>query len=399
MMGFFRSLSGMVRLELTSADKEAALSEISAAGMEILSVENCSELSVRFTVTRTSLRHIREMALRKGERLIILEHQGLFTPLWNLHRRPLLITGLLLLLILSVVMSGRVLFVEVEGNEHIPQHLILEAAQDAGIRFGASRRAVRSEKVKNELLGTVPELQWAGVNTYGCRAVISVRERAIAERSPTPMTVSRIAASCDGVITSCTVTRGTALCSVGQAVQKGQVLISGYLDNGLSVTATRAQGEIFAQTQHELTAVTPSETMVRGIQTGQWRNFSLILGKKHINFRNGSGIYEGTCVKMYTEYCLTLPGGYRLPVVLVKETITEYDTSLRTADEAEALHLLTDFSKAYLHRQLVAVSILNAWEDFSCDGGVYRLKGRYACTEMIGREMSEQIGDFHGKTD
>ena len=39
-MGFFRSLVGTVRLELTSADKEAALRDISNSGIEITDVEN-----------------------------------------------------------------------------------------------------------------------------------------------------------------------------------------------------------------------------------------------------------------------------------------------------------------------------------------------------------------------
>ena len=398
-MGLFRSLAGMARLELTSADKYASLRQLSEAGIEITSVETCGELSVRFNVSRRCLRRVQEMASHKGERLIILQRKGLFWPLCVLRRRPLLIIGLLLMLLLALGVPGRVLFVEVEGNENVPSALILEAAENAGIRFGASRRAVRSEMMKNELLGALPELQWAGVNTYGCRAVISVRERAVAARSATPPAVSNLVASSDGVITSCTVTRGHGLCGVGQAVQKGQVLISGYVDNGLIVSATRAEGEIFAQTQHELTAVTPTENVQRGGLTGQHRNFSLIIGKKRINFMKGSGIYGGTCVKMYSEYCLTLPGGYRLPVALVKETITEYDTCSQTADEADARRLLTDFSKAYLQRQLVAATILDAREDFSGDAGVYRLKGYYACTEMIGREQSEQIGDFHGKTD
>lgn len=40
--------------------------------------------------------------------------------------------------------------------------------------------------MKNALLSAIPELQWAGVNTYGCRAVISVRERTLPERKPEP---------------------------------------------------------------------------------------------------------------------------------------------------------------------------------------------------------------------
>ena len=398
-MGLFRSMAGVVRLELTSADKEAALRQISAYGIEIEEVVNRSELSVEFTVSRVWLSRLQEMARKKGERLIILRRGGLFWPVWSLRRRPLLVAGLGLLLYLSISLPGRVLFVQVEGNDKVPEQLILEAAQDAGIRFGASRRAVRSEKMKNELLGVLPQLQWAGVNTYGCTAVISVRERAAETVSPSTPMVSSIVASCDGVITDCTAKRGSLLCTVGQAVQKGQVLISGYMDNGLSVTATRAAGEVFAQTQHEITGVLPFEILARGETTDLKRNFSLILGKKRINFTKGSGIYDDTCVKMCTEYCLTLPGGFALPVMLVIETVAESDVQIRSFAEDEAQRLLSDSAKEYLLQQLVASTIVDLWEDFSCEDGAYRLSAHYACREMIGREQSEQIGDFHGKTD
>lgn len=398
-MGFFRSLAGSVRVELTSADKETVLCEISDSGIEVMDVETGSELTVRFTVSRSSLHRIQQIVRRKGDRLIVVERRGFFWPLWNLHRRPVLIGGLLLMLVLAFVVPGRVLFVRVEGNEHVPAQLILEAAQDAGIRFGASRRAVRSEKMKNELLGALPQLQWAGVNTAGCTAVISVRERAAEAERVQLRGITSIVASCDGIVTDCTATRGSMLCAAGQAVRKGQVLISGYLDNGLALTATRAEGEVFARTQHEVTVVTPSKVHIRGDAAVCRRNISLILGKKRINFMKGSGIYEGTCVKMYEEYCLTLPGGYQLPVTLVIEHITESDITTKPSPEAEAQQLLADFAKDYLRYQLVAAAILDAQENFTCADGLYRLSGHYACTEMIGREQSEQIGEFHGKTD
>ena len=398
-MGLFRSLVGTLRLELTSADKESTLRDISDSGIEITNVENYGELSVRFNVSRASLGQIQCMTQRKGERLIILSHEGIFWPLWSLRSRPVLLAGMLLMLVLSLWVPGRVLFVEVEGNGNIPEQLILEAAQTAGIRFGASRRAVRSERMKNELLGSLPQLQWAGVNTYGCRAVISVRERAMEPKESAVPSVSSIVAACDGVITSCTVTRGNGLCNTGQVVQRGQVLISGYVDHGLAVTATRAEGEIFAQTQHELTVVMPSETSSRAALTAQSANYSLLIGKKRINFMKGSGIYDGTCVKMYTEYCLTLPGGYRLPVKLVKETIGAAALRQQLIEEADAKQLLSAAAKQYLWQQHVALSILDDMEDLSCADGRFRLDGSYACTEMIGREQSEEIGDFHGKTD
>ncbi len=396
-MGLFRSLGGTLRVELTSADVAAALQSINEVGIPITDVEPDGELTVRFTVSRRGISTIENMAERKGERLRILDRSGIFWPVLGLCRRPVLVCGMVFLMILALFTPSRVLFVRVEGNEQIPDLLILEAAQDAGICFGAKRRDVRSEKMKNALLGALPQLQWAGINTYGCRAVISVRERAEESRFGDTPAVSNIVAACDGVITSCTVTDGTALCTAGQAVQKGQVLISAYMDHGLMVTAGRAQGEIFAQTRHELTVVTPSKSLKRLDLQGQETKFSLIIGKKRINFMKGSGIYDGTCVKMYTEYYLTLPGGYRLPVRMGKETVSTFGVKTQECDK-EQERSLARFARDHLRDQMVALTILDAKEEFLINDGTFRLIGHYACTEMIGREQREQIGDFHGKT-
>lgn len=397
-MGLFRSLDGTVRLELTGADVAASLHSINEMGIPITAVEPDGELSVRFTASRRSLRDLERFAERKGERLRILMRSGLFWQIAGLRRRPLLVCGMALLLTLVLFTPSRVLFVHVEGNDRVPSRLILEAAHNAGISFGAKRRDVRSEKMKNTLLAQVPQLQWAGVNTYGSTAVISVRERESEPLPDNPAAVSNILAVCDGLITACTVTDGTALCAVGQVVQKGQVLISGYTDCGLTVTAGRAKGEIFAQTRHELTVITPSESLKRMDFQGTQTNFSLRVGKKRINFSKGSGISDGTCVKMYSEYYLTLPGGYRLPVALIKETVSTFDMQVQACEDGSELQL-SKFAKDYLRDQMVALSILDAKEEFLMKDGFFQLSGQYACSEMIGREECEQIGDFHGKTD
>ena len=398
-MGLIQSLSGTVRLELTSADVAGSLRRINELRIPVWAVESGGDLTVSFCVSRRSQHRIAKIAARRGERLRVLGHDGLYWSFQALHRRPVLLLAVGMLLALALFVPSRVLFVEVDGNEQIPSSMILEGAQAAGIRFGASRRAVRSEKMKNALLGAVPQLQWAGVNTYGCVAVISVRERAEELKAREGAAVSNIVASSDGVITSCTVTGGSALCAVGQAVQKGQVLISGYVDCGQIITATRAAGEIFASTKHDLTVVMPSESLVRRRTQDENTKFSIQLGKKRINFYKGSGISDGTCVKMYSEYYLTLPGGYRLPVKLIKETIRRTDTQPQQCSEEAAALLLSKSAKNYLRGQLVALTILDAQESFLSDGSCCRMTGQYACTEMIGREQGEQIGDFHEKTD
>ena len=398
-MDHFQSVSGMVCVELTSADTAGSLRRISQSGISLHRLQTVDELTVQFHIFRKDYGNLERLCVKYGDRIRLLTKEGIFWKLKMLLNRPVLIFCLLLLLALMIWIPTRVFFVSVEGNGQIPAKLIVEAAAESGIGFGASRREVRSEKMKNLLLSKLPQLQWAGVNTYGCRAVITVRERAGETQAEATQTPGSIVASRDGVISSCTVTEGTGLCAVGESVREGQVLISGVEDHGLLLRAVRAEGEVIAWTRHNLTAMTPSGGLKRGAIGSERTEFSLCIGKKRINFYKGSGICDASCVKMYSEYVLTLPGGYELPVVLIRETVTSYDLSETGADETAASAMLRKFAGTYLEEQMIAGKIEQRSETISVTEDVISMTGEYACTEMIGRRRQEQIGEDHGKTD
>ena len=398
-MDHFQSVSGMVCVELTGADTAGSLRRISQSGISLHRLQTVDELTVQFHIFRKDYGNLERLCAKYGDRIRLLTKEGIFWKLKMLLNRPVLIFCLLLLLVLMIWIPTRVFFVSVEGNGQIPAKLIVEAAAESGIGFGASRREVRSEKMKNLLLSKLPQLQWAGVNTYGCRAVITVRERAEETQAEATQTPGSIVASRDGVISSCTVTEGTGLCAVGESVREGQVLISGVEDHGLLLRAVRAEGEVIAWTRRNLTVMTPSGGLKRGAIGSERTEFSLCIGKKRINFYKGSGICDASCVKMYSEYVLTLPGGFELPVVLIRETVTSYDLSETGADETAASAMLRKFAGPYLEKQMIAGKIEQRSETISVTEDVISMTGEYACTEMIGRRRQEQIGEDHGKTD
>ena len=51
---------------------------------------------------------------------------------------------------------------------------------------------------------------------------------------------------------------------------------------------------------------------------------------------------------------------------------------------------LSEFAYRYLQEQMIAGRILSQEVDAWTDGGLYRFKGNYACTEMIGQVRSEE---------
>ena len=398
-MSVFDSVVGNTRIELICADIGYLLHAINEMMIPIYDLYTDGELTARLTIPHSSLKQVITLSDRRGGQVKVLYHSGIFQSFLNLQNRLILLLGITVMITLTLLLPTRVLFVEVQGNQKVAVSAIMEAAQKAGVGFFASRRSVRSEKMKNELLDALPQLQWAGINTNGCTAVISVRERSHKEQMERNYGISRIVAGCDGVVISSTVTGGTCVCNIGQAVQKGQLLVSGYTDCGGVIIAGRASGEIFAQTRHEMTVVTPLQNRIRAHNEGLRTNYCLLIGKKRINFYKGSGIPDGSCVKMVTQYDLTLPGGFVLPLTLVKEQYTEYGHRSNQLDAQTLYSKLSEFSRRMLGSQSVALTITDVNEEHSTSDCLGILNGVYSCTEMIGREEVEEIGAFYGKTD
>lgn len=398
-MSFWKQAAGIVRAELVSADPEGALRALGEAGIALDEITPKRALTLEFLLRREDLPAAETLCRKRGDSFRVLGRQGLWYAAGALWKRKLLLTGLVFLLGLTMLLPTRVLFFRVEGNKAVPRARILWEAERQGLSFGASRRGVRSERVKNALLEAIPELEWVGVNTQGCTAVISVRERT----APVPVPeakhqVGNIVAAMDGYILSVTVTQGTGQVQPGQAVKKGEILISGYTDCGICIQAAQAEGEILAQTRRQIEAVTPAQYLRKGKITGTKRALSLLLGKKRIFFWKDSGILEGSCDRIQEDYPLTLPGQFRLPVSLRVETYEIRESTSAKLTDAEASALLEAFAARYLPRQMIAGRIQQTQQTILRNGDIYRLRGDYLCQEMLGREKREGNGESNGKT-
>ena len=382
-----------VMLELTSADCMGNMRQLSDKGVEIRNIRVVGELTVRFQLRWHDLKLVRGFCEKKGLKLETLGRTGFLHRISPVFSRPVLLVGLVIMFLLCIYIPEHILFVTVEGNSAIPANQILEAAEECGVRLGVSRRSIRNETLKNQLLSRIPELQWAGINTYGSMAVITVRERQNTPEINELQGYTNIVAERDGVVLSCTITRGTGKISLGQAVKKGDILVSGISDYGISRVTGPAEGEILATTFREIVAITPDFRWQRTETTPQETRFSIRIGKKRINLYKCSGILGGSCVKMKLEYVLTLPGGLTLPFVLIRETVSDSVIRHESLGEDGMAAELTAFARNYLQTSMIAGQIVSASESCRGDAGI-RLTGVYNCQEMIGRVRHEEIGVY-----
>lgn len=376
--------------EITCASAEALLSDLAKSGITVWDVHIPAPLTVRFCASQKDRPEIDKIIHKFGASGKVRRGYGIDWVINRIKRRKLFAFSVFLLFLLSMLLPAKVLFVQVTGNDSIPDRMIIEAAKKCGIDFWARRKEVRSEKMKNALLFEMPQLQWAGINTYGCTAVISVKERSDNASNTEAEGVYSIIAVRDGIVKECTVKHGNPLCKPGQAVKTGEVLVSGYTDCGLYIQATRAEGEITAETFRSVSVLTTKNVMSRQEKIRTERRYSLIIGKKLINLFKGSGILDSTCVKINEIYPLTLPGGFQLPLSLVCETVSYYDPVIETADLDEDHTWLSNCAEKYLIDSMVAGKILHGNVDIVAQEDVIKLTGLYFCEEMIGKLHKEE---------
>ena len=389
-------VSDFVTVKITGADIPALLQCFAKSNIILYHIRPDDILSVIVLVHRSDLNNLTNITKLRGGELSVMKRKGIYWIWRSLLGRHVLIAGVVLIIFLSWFIPTRVLFVSVEGNESIPTNLVLEKAAACGIVFGADRREIRSEKTKNALLEALPELQWMGINTYGCTAVISVSEKAQKIEEQEKKSVSSIVALRDGIIRSYNVTNGNLLCKEGQAVKAGEILVSGYTDCGIKIQATRAQAEIFATTARQLTIISPLDYIEKGERYIIKTKYSLIFEKNRINLSKDSGISGPVCDKMYSQYYCVLPGGFRLPisVAVEKQCFRKADSIMETADISQTL--TQEFAEEYLLQNMLSGSIVGKLESANVVDASYVLFGRYICLEIIGQERSEEIIKYHG---
>jgi len=393
-MRFWNSFSGMERIEIVCADAESLLSEMMRAGIELFVIESKDHLTWELTVFRKDIDTITQKVSRRGGQISSRKKLGVFWNIKNFLKRPVLIVGIVLLAAMMYFVSTRILFIEVTGNSSIAKQKILSAAELCGIYFGVPKLSIRNEDLNNTLQSQIPEIKWAGVNIHGCIATISVQEGNQVEKEK--LVVQNMVAAKDGVVSEYTINKGTSHCEIGQAVRKGQVLISPYVDCGIKILVSDIAGEVYAYTKHQLEMIAPTQCVVREKELYRKYAISLILGKKKINLWKYSGIYNDTCGRMYKEYSLIFPGGFVLPISIAVDTVMCSNHSLDYYEYSEGQ--LLENMLTYLKTQMIAGKIMSYNTGFSATSDTQIMKGSFICNEMIGRLQQEKIGEYNGQT-
>ena len=393
-------LRGYVRLEVWGAFPERLLNLCAQNGVGFWALEWVDETTFRFTVSFRSYAVLKTLAGRAMCELRGPRHTGLPALLLSLRRRYVLLGGLAACLAALALLSRVVLLVDVEGNENVPTAVILEELSRLGLRAGAYGPALEEREIANAALIELEELSFLSVNLYGCRAQVQVKEAEQEPELPDHATPADIVATAPGIITGMTVTSGQALFQEGDTVVKGDVLITGFMDlPEVTTTETdagtyvvRASGQVWARTWRILRTRLPLTAPVKEHTGRSETRLALNFLGTRVNFYQNSGISYDRYDKITQTDTLTLPGGVRLPVALIRETAREYTTAQTALNRDAAITLAEDSLRRELDDVLQTTDGECIRVDYAAavEGDFLTVTLLAECYEQIGRTVERE---------
>ena len=377
-------LRGQVLVRVESAFPERVLNLCAARDLGFWDLQWESETAFTCRLSRADFRELRRAAGKLECSVTPLRRSGAPYTLHRLLSRPALAAGAVAVGLWLVLGSFFIWEFTIEGNETLPDEVILRALEEQGVGIGSFGLSLDGEDLRNRILLELPELVWLTVNVSGCRASVQVRERVPVPETVDRKALSNLVARRAGLVLEVHAFSGVKCVVEGMSVEEGQILISGVEDTeNFGARTTAGLGEVKGRTWHTLTAKLPL-TVQKKVYTGEKTGYSLIFGKKRVKFFGNSSI-EGRNYDKITKRMKLSFLGVPLPVTVEQEKWQFFETQPAAADPAALEELGRAVLEDRLHREVepygtVSSSLCTA----KARSGTLEVTLRAECEESIG---------------
>ncbi len=163
------------------------------------------------------------------------------------------VVGAILFFLINYLLSLCIWDVKVSGNENIPVQDILNVAKDIGVYPGRLKKDIDFALAEEETMMKLGNIAWISMNSVGSCVEISVKEKIEEPNILKPGEPCNIIATEDGKIDFVEAYKGTACVSSGDVVVKGQLLISGVVEDlNYQNSFVDAEGKVYAKTVHKI---------------------------------------------------------------------------------------------------------------------------------------------------
>lgn len=378
----FRRLKGYVTFEAVGGFSERFINLCTQKRIGIFDVRYINS-HVEAKISPKSFNKLRPIVRKTGVRLNVINKSGLpFAISRNKHRVGLM-GGVIFYCAFMLIMNRFLWCINSSGSEKYSGEQIMQAAYEVGVRPGVFLPFFDEKKAAREIYKYFDgKIAWVSVNVKGSMASIEVKdtqaEQEIEDENP-----CNIIADFDGVILSDETLSGIKNISKGNAVKKGDLLISGVIENEDSSTVYYKAKGLFTATHKSFSnantafnekhlAYCESKSYIRIELFGL--SIPLYFSANH---DNSSDLF---CCTFYAEAF-----GVRLPFSYTRVVSARHEKDVIKKENA-FIYTCCEYDKD-CYEKYKNTNILSYDLNIDSNSSEVKISGEYDCIDFIGAEQ------------
>ena len=330
---------GYLVIEIEGYYIERFINICKSRNVTIWNLKRKEDIKLQFKARIQDFRELIKIAKKTRCKLKIKNKKGVPFLFHKYKKRKIFLIFLILFASLIILSSNFVWNVEIQVEDGANVENIEEDLKSFGLEVGKLKSSIDSKSIINEMRLKRSDIAWMGIELKGTNAIVKIVK---ADEKPDIIDESEycsIVSNKAGIITKINAQDGTANVKVGDTVNVGDTLISGWMEGKYTgIRYVHAKGEIEAKVWYTKNKKIMYNTTERR-ETGEvenkyslkFNNFKINLSKKLSKFQ----IYD----TIETENKVRIFSNFYLPISLIKTTNQEVIEEQKTYDIEEAKNI------------------------------------------------------------
>lgn len=338
-----------------------------------------------FKIHFLDLKKVTKLLIKENLNYTIDKYKGVLCYLSKYSKRFGIFIGMIIGTALVIYLSNVVMEIDI-NCKYADEDMIsdvLSVMKSLGVYPGAFVPSINCMKIESELFDAFNDISWVSVGSEGSKITVNLILSPEKVEYQTKRIPSNTVASRDGIIVDAKVFAGELSVLIGDAVAKGDILISGIVERRNGVTYYyHSIGEIIAEFEQDYTIeqnyIDVTQTSGDVTYKTHLKFYDYILGSVKCGYKNYSEESTQCEIKLF---------GFKLPISVCSFKLTEIKEDITVYDK-EAVTLLLHKKVDTLEKRLLKqYQIIECNIDISYDENGGKLVANYKLRGDIGTQQ------------
>lgn len=174
---------------------------------------------------------LKPLLKKTGTRAAVLQRYGLPFFVSRMYRRKIFVIGLMACMVFWILTSGYIWNIQIEGNFALTEDVLLDYLASQGVHTAMKKSKLKIEDLERSLREDYDLITWTSVQLNGTTLLVHIKENEMPEYDQIGQTQAGegmdLIAARSGTVSYIITRSGVPQVSLGDTVEKGDILVSG----------------------------------------------------------------------------------------------------------------------------------------------------------------------------